>query len=39
VLALFPEHEWEQFTEHFWQALQRWRAWDAAQATAAGGAR
>jgi hypothetical protein len=39
VQALFPEHEWEQFTEHFWQALQRWRAWDAAQATAAGGAR
>jgi hypothetical protein len=29
VEALFPEHEWEQFTEHFWQAIQRWRAADA----------
>jgi hypothetical protein len=37
VQALFPKHEWESFTEHFWQALQRWRAADAAQtATTAG---
>ncbi|MFT5049264.1 MAG: hypothetical protein ACI8QZ_000656 [Chlamydiales bacterium] len=26
VQALFPEQEWEQFTEHFWQAIQTWRA-------------
>lgn len=25
VQALFPEHEWEQFTERFWQEIQRWR--------------
>lgn len=25
VAALFPAHEIEQFTEHFWQAVQRWR--------------
>ena len=37
VQALFPPHEWEQFTEHFWQAIQRWRAADAAQAAAAAG--
>jgi hypothetical protein len=29
VEALFPEHEWDQFTEHFWQAIQTWRAQDA----------
>ena len=34
VEALFPEHEWDEFTEHFWQAIQRWRAWDAEQAAA-----
>ncbi len=35
VEALFPEHERGQFTEHFWQAIQRWREWDAAQAVPA----
>ncbi len=25
VQALFPEHEWEQFTEHFWGLIQFWR--------------
>jgi hypothetical protein len=25
VAALFPAHEVEQFTEHFWTAIQRWR--------------
>lgn len=25
VAALFPEHEIEQFTEHFWQRIQIWR--------------
>lgn len=34
VEALFPEHEWDEFTEHFWQAIQRWRAQDAEQAAA-----
>jgi hypothetical protein len=39
VQALFPQHEWEPFTEHFWQAIQRWRARESARAGAAGGAR
>src|SRR6185436_17925429 len=25
VAALFPAHEIDQFTEHFWAAIQRWR--------------
>jgi hypothetical protein len=25
VEALFPEHEREQFTEHFWERIQMWR--------------
>ncbi len=25
VAALFPEHEVEQFTEHFWERIQWWR--------------
>lgn len=25
VRALFPEHEWEEFTEHFWSEIQAWR--------------
>ena len=25
VESLFPEHEHEQFTEHFWGLIQRWR--------------
>jgi hypothetical protein len=25
VAALFPAHELEEFTEHFWAAIQRWR--------------
>jgi len=25
VMALFPEHEHEQFTEHFWGLIQFWR--------------
>ena len=37
VQALFPKHEWESFTEHFWQALQRWRAADATQAATSAG--
>lgn len=37
VQALFPQHEWESFTEHFWQAIQRWRAADAAQAATTAG--
>ncbi len=30
VEALFPEHEHEEFTEHFWSRIQAWRDWDAA---------
>ena len=26
VQALFPEHEWDEFTEHFWSRIQQWRA-------------
>jgi len=29
VEALFPEHEHDEFTEHFWDRIQAWRAWDA----------
>jgi len=25
VIALFPEHEVDSFTEHFWQRIQNWR--------------
>ena len=25
VAALFPEHEVEEFTEHFWGSIQSWR--------------
>ena len=25
VVALFPEHEVESFTEHFWERIQNWR--------------
>jgi hypothetical protein len=25
VVSLFPEHEWEQFTDHFWGLIQQWR--------------
>ena len=25
VQALFPEHEWDEFTEHFWTQIQQWR--------------
>ena len=35
VEALFPPHEWDHFTEHFFQALQRWRAEDAGEPAAA----
>jgi len=34
VEALFPEHEWEEFSEHFWQRIQAWREEDAAQRVA-----
>jgi len=30
VVALFPEHEWDEFTDHFWGAIQEWRETDAA---------
>ena len=25
VEAIFPQHEWDQFSEHFWQKIQDWR--------------
>ena len=25
VQALFPEHEWDEFTERFWSSIQAWR--------------
>ena len=25
VQALFPEHEWDEFTDYFWQKIQDWR--------------
>ncbi len=30
VEAIFPEHEWVEFTDYFWERIQRWREWDAA---------
>jgi len=33
VAALFPAHEHESFTEHFWQKIQEWREKDAAGRT------
>ena len=35
VEALFPKHEWDTFTEHFWNELQLWRQEDAAERAAA----
>ncbi len=29
VVALFPEHEHDQFTEHFWNQIQLWRTHEA----------
>ncbi len=29
VEALFPDHEWDEFTEHFWSKIQKWREADA----------
>ena len=31
VEALFPEHEWDEFTDLFFQSLQDWRDWDASR--------
>lgn len=31
VTALFPAHEVEKFTEHFWARIQEWRNYDAEQ--------
>ena len=25
VEALFPEHEWDEFTQYFWEKIERWR--------------
>ena len=36
VTALFPNHEWDQFTAHFWTKIQEWRDKDAAVRAAAG---
>ena len=35
VEALFPEREWDQFTEHFWRRIQEWRVLDEAERMAA----
>ena len=31
VVALFPEHEWDEFTDYFWAAVQEWRDIDATE--------
>ena len=31
VVALFPEHEWDEFTDHFWNEIQEWRDAEAAK--------
>jgi hypothetical protein len=35
VKMLFPRHEWERFTEHFFGEIQKWREHDAAERAAA----
>ena len=30
VVSLFPDHEWDEFTDHFWNEIQEWRNADAA---------
>jgi hypothetical protein len=35
VQALFPEHEWNEFTEHFWHKIQEWRERESARTSAA----
>ncbi len=35
VQALFPQHEWDSFTAHFWAQIQAWREKDAAGRAAA----
>ena len=32
VEALFPEHEWDEFTDHFWSRIQMWREREAQEA-------
>ncbi len=36
VEALFPKHEWDQFTDVFWQAIQTWRQQEEPVGQAAG---
>lgn len=31
VIALFPEHEWDEFTEYFWDKIQEWRESEASR--------
>jgi hypothetical protein len=33
VVALFPQHEHDEFTDYFWEKIQLWREQDAAQRT------
>lgn len=34
VESLFPEHEWDEFTDLFWGQIQKWRDYDAQQRAA-----
>ena len=36
VEAIFPPHELESFTEHFWGLIQQWRRWEKDQASERG---
>lgn len=36
VQMLFPQHEWDSFTDHFFAEVQTWRAHDAAERLARG---
>jgi hypothetical protein len=38
VESIFPSHEWDSFTEHFWNEIQVWREKDAAERAAAASA-
>jgi hypothetical protein len=37
VEALYPAHEWDEFTDRFWNAIQDWRAGEGRPAGAAAG--
>ena len=37
VQSLFPEHEWDEFTDHFWSCIQDWRTEESERIAAGAG--